>query len=1407
MKKPDFLFEVSWEACNKIGGVHTVLTSKAAFVKKEMGDNYIIIGPDVWKETHSNPNFIEDHSLFASWREMVKGEGLNIRIGRSTAVADTIAILVDFTSFFSQKDKILTGFWEKFGLDSLSGQWDYVEPALFGYASGKVIESFYQFYFTSQHSIVAHFHEWMSGAGVLYLKERVPLVASVFGLHASVMGRSISAKGWDLYGKLSDYNAELLSHDFGVAAKNSLEKTAAAQTDILSVPSALTGRESEFLLNRKADVILPNGFAPNMVPSSEILEKQKNTARNLILEVASAQSQNSLSSDTLILGTACRYEFHNKGIDLLIDALANLNQNYTGDRDILMVMAVTADNMGPCTNLVEKLHGNDVAAQDVHPILTHELTDFDHDPILQRLQEKNLNNSGKVKLMFVPAFLDRNDGIFNLDYTELLTGFDFSIFPSNYEPWGYTPLESSAFHIPTLTTNLSGFGQWLQENVPGTVDGIHVIDRQLNDDSVVGSIVGVINEYLAKDKNALKASGDSAAKAVARLTWDNLIKNYFTAYEKALVKVSARAPEVKKEVMREQITAVSSARKQTPIWKKVLVKPTIPIKLMGLNKISRNLWWTWNTDAAELFKTINHERWNTLNFNPIALLESLSSEEWAELEASTDFLKKLEKVEKSFDDYMSATSQKNEKSIAYFSMEFGLHDTIKIFSGGLGMLAGDHLKEASDLNLNLAGIGLLYRYGYFRQRLTLHGDQVAEYTPQKFSHLPIEPVRREDGSWITVEIALPGRVMFAKVWRVDVGRVPLYLLDADIEENSQQDRIVTHHLYGGDLENRLKQELLLGVGGIRMLDALEKEPNIYHCNEGHAAFIGLERLRKFVQSRTLNFMQALEVVRSSTLFTTHTPVPAGHDSFPEDLLRAYIPHYANRLNISWDAFMNLGRFVPDEPSEVFSMSVLAVNLSQEVNGVSKIHGRVSREMFARLYEGYFPDEIHIGHVTNGVHYPTWTAKSWQKLYKKEFGEEFIHDQSNPEHWKKILNVHDEVVWQTRQKQKLQLVDYLRDRIGNEMRRRQEKPQAIFRTTDALNKDALIIGFARRFATYKRAGLLFTNPERLSKIVNNPDRPVQFVFAGKAHPHDKNGQALIRRIIEFTKMPEFIGKIFFVENYDIELGKYLVRGVDIWLNTPTRPLEASGTSGEKAVMNGVVNFSVLDGWWAEGYRKDAGWAIEEERTYEDQGLQDELDAEQIFNILEDEIVPVYFDQNEKGLSKTWVAHVKNTIAHIAPHFTMKRQLDDYIQQYYLPLFASSERMAKNNYEKARVLAAWKRKVFNLWDGIKVNELLIPESTQESLNLGDMFQANINMDLNGLSVQDVGIEVLFGRKENDSVKKIIYKRELDVEDGTQGTALYTCSFPISRAGVYDFAFRVFPKNEEMAHKQEMKLVKWI
>jgi len=1420
--KPNYLFEVSWEVCNKVGGIYTVISTKAMTLVNELKDNYIMIGPDVWKETSANPEFVEDKFLYRSWREEAESDGLRLKVGRWKIAGSPAVILVDFTSYFAVKDKIFAEFWEKYKLDSIAGQWDYVEPAMFGYAAGKVIESFYEFNISGRDKVIAQFHEWMTGSGILYLKDRVPQVGTVFTTHATAIARSIAGNGMPLYRNIETYNADLIAKEFNITAKQSLEKTSAQLADSFTTVSEITAKECEFFLGKKVDAVTPNGFENSFVPEENIFESKRTAARDKMFEIGEALLNQKLSRDSMIVCISGRYEFKNKGIDLFIDSLGKLNKSEDHGKEILAFITVPANQAGPRKDLYDRLGKPNFDNPITHDYLTHYLHESDFDPSLKRIRENGLGNTpqDKVKIIFVPSYLNGSDGIFNMQYYDVLIGFDVTVFPSYYEPWGYTPMESIAFHIPTITTTLAGFGKWVNTHYGSLEDGVAVIDRNDdNDAEVVENVAARLLRCLHRTPAEKKKSRQKAFEISQAGLWQNFINEYFEAYSITLKNVQKRADLFRNKVLPEHQPILKTVKQNKPIWKKVLVKSDYPEGLSNLVKLTKNLWWSWNFEAQELFEIVNPELWEKCSHNPISMLQELSYEQLLELEKNEEFTSRLAEVYGKFDAYMQKACDKPNDQIAYFSMEYGLHDSLKIFSGGLGILAGDYLKQASDSNVNIVGIGLLYRYGYFTQHLSLSGEQLESYLPQKFSHLPLTPVRigeqdteNADGSqngnnWLKVRVALPGRTLLAKVWRVDVGRTPLYLLDADIDENLPEDRTITHQLYGGDNENRLKQELLLGIGGIRLLDAVGIKPDIYHCNEGHAAFIGIERLRKFVQDEFFTFREAIEVVRASTLFTTHTPVPAGHDSFSEDLLRAYIPHYADRLNIGWDNFMNLGRENENDPNDKFSMSVLAVRLSQEVNGVSRIHGRVSREMFNNLYPGFFPDELHIGYVTNGVHFPTWTAKKWQQLYRTQFGEAFESDQSNGEHWKKIFNVTDEQIWKIRQSQRKELIDFVKKRLMENLTRRQENPKNIIETIDSFNENALTIGFARRFATYKRAHLLFRNLEKLAKLVNNPLMPVQFIFAGKAHPADTEGQELIKQITEVSKKKEFLGKITFIENYDMDIATKLVQGVDIWLNTPTRPLEASGTSGQKAVMNGVINFSVLDGWWAEGYMEKAGWALKEEVTFEYPQFQDELDAETIYDTLEDEIIPIFYKRDKQGIPSKWISYIKNTIAEIAPRFTTKRMIDDYMQQYYLKLFDRTKMLAQGDFEGARKLSAWKKKMVRGWESIEVIAVHVPDSSKRPFKLGEKFVAEVTLDLHEISPEDIGIEVIFGQKVHDEVKEIFYKNEMERVREVENVVTYKTQIFVTRSGVFDYALRMFPKNQMLPHRQDFDLIKWI
>lgn len=851
---------------------------------------------------------------------------------------------------------------------------------------------------------------------------------------------------------------------------------------------------------------------------------------------------------------------------------------------------------------------------------------------------------------------------------------------------------------------------------------------------------------------------------------------------------------------------IKSSYSNTPIWRDIHVHSVLPAELKPLEEIVHNLWWVWNEDARALFESLDPKEWEKSGKNPVILLQNLQSERTEEIVKNEEMMARIHRVRESFQKYMEVPFDTERPSIAYFSMEYGLSHVLKIYSGGLGVLAGDYLKEASDSKVDMAAVGFLYRYGYFNQSLSMDGQQVANYEEQNFGNLPITQVMKDDGTPMILEVPFHDRTVYSNVWKVAVGRINLYLMDTDIEQNTEFDRSITHQLYGGDWENRMKQEYLLGIGGILLLNKLGIKKQVYHMNEGHAAFISVQRLLDYLdEGLTLN--ESLEVVRASTLYTVHTPVPAGHDYFDEALIGKYMMPIVEKMGIPWQQFMDMGRAVPGS-HEKFSMSVFALNTAQEANGVSKLHGTVSQEMFQPVWNGYFPEELHVSYVTNGVHLPSWATSDVKALYEKHFDPSFYDDESNPDIWKKIYDVSDDEIWDLRVHLKKKLVDYIREEFKDGWLKNQADPSRIVNLLEEVNPNALLIGFSRRFATYKRAHLLFTDLERLAKIVNNPKYPVQFIFAGKAHPADGGGQALIKQIVEISRRPEFLGKIIFLENYDMRLAKRLVSGVDIWLNTPTRAQEASGTSGEKAEMNGVLNLSVLDGWWYEGYVEGAGWALTDKRTYDNQTFQDELDASTIYSLLENEIIPLYYAHNSNGYSYEWIQYIKKSIAEIAPHFTTKRMMDDYFDRFYTKLAKRSALLHENNFAKAKEIVKWKEDTAAKWDSFEVLELEFNPNQSVNFNNGNQeVYGRVVIDKKGLNC-DLGVEcvVVEGSAGKDK-HEFIESYEFDLVK-TEGSVLhFETRKALNDPGTHQYGLRVFPKNEDLPHRMDFAYMRWI
>ncbi len=1407
MSALNYIFETSWEVCNKVGGIHTVVSTKALSLQKEVKNGLIMIGPDLHRDEHSNPEFEPDNNLFPEWRNTAEKEGLKIKIGRWNIVGKPLVILIDFSPFIAQKNDIFKHFWELYRLDSLSGQWDYIEPAIFGYAAAKVVESYYNFYLSKQDKVIAHFHEWMTGTGILYLKDKAPAIATAFTTHATTVGRSIAGNGQPLYSKLHTYSGDAKAREFNIVSKQSLEKISAQQADVYTTVSEITAEECKQFHEKQVDIVTPNGFEDDFVPTGVDFDKKRALARKQLRKVAETLLGYQLPDNIKFVATSGRYEFSNKGIDVFIDALGKVKNENLNAQTTLAFILVPANNYGARKDLQECLNNNTLLNNTDNRVLTHYLHDAEYDPVLNKIAENSLQNSEdeKIKVIFAPVYLNGKDGIFNLNYWDLLIGFDLSVFPSYYEPWGYTPLESLAFHIPTVTTTLSGFGRWILKEKVNLSECLKVIER--TDDNyqyVVDKIAETIAVCSKKDDNFFADARKNAFDVSRIALWKNLIRYYFDAYDIALKKSALRSKDI---IPHEtKLTSIVTHKSNKPVWRHIQVSSKVPGNFSRLEELANNLWWSWNFDAQHLFRYINPKRWDELEKNPIALLHCISYDRFKELSNDEYFNKLYKKVITDFDAYLNRPYDKNLPSIAYFSMEYGISNVLKIYSGGLGILAGDYLKQASDSNMNMVAVGLLYKYGYFRQVLSMNGEQQVSYKEQNFAQMPLKRIQDHEGNPVFVELALPGRVVKIQIWLVQVGKVQLFLLDTDVPENQKEDRELTWHLYGRDNDYRLKQELILGVGGIRALSKMNIQKDVYHLNEGHAAFAGIERINQLINIEMLGFAESLEIVKASSLFTTHTPVPAGHDTFTEDELLPYLGHYPERLKTTWENFMDLGRARPGNTSEKFSMSYLASHLSQEINGVSRLHGEVTKKMFNKLWEGYFPEESHIGYVTNGVHLPTWASENWLNLYKNLFKDKFIEEQSNTALWQKLDEVSDKQLWEYRKTQKKVLFNYIKNYLDEKGTRLFENPKYVATVREQLNDKYLTIGFARRFATYKRGNLLLKDVERLKKLLNKTDQPVRFIFAGKAHPNDGGGQAIIKEIVSLSKQPDFVGRIIFIENYDIEVAKKLVQGVDIWLNTPTRPLEASGTSGMKAVMNGVLNFSVLDGWWVEGYREGAGWALPEKRTYDNQEFQDQLDVETIYNLLENEIIPMYYNLNKDGYSEDWVQMIRKNIKEIAPEFTMKRMLDDYINRFYKKLYVRKTEINANDYQLAKDLAAWKKRAIMLWEQIHAQDVQISEALKGSIEIGKKYHGKIILKYDESLNIDVGVEIVITMQTDDELK-VLDVIPLKLEKHENGKAYYSARFIPSKPGNFNFGIRVYLKHPKLLYRQDFSYLKWV
>ncbi|PYL97557.1 MAG: alpha-glucan phosphorylase [Verrucomicrobia bacterium] len=841
------------------------------------------------------------------------------------------------------------------------------------------------------------------------------------------------------------------------------------------------------------------------------------------------------------------------------------------------------------------------------------------------------------------------------------------------------------------------------------------------------------------------------------------------------------------------------------------VIPTLPAVLEPLREMTFNLWWTWEPSARRLFRHLDPDLWNRTNHNPVRMLQLSRQARLEELAQDKSFLRELKEVHDAFRNYLARQDTYGKtgagaaikRPVAYFSAEFGFHEAIPNYSGGLGILAGDHCKSASDLDLNFVAVGLLYRHGYFRQEIDKDGAQHAVSLNQNFHHLPIREVQR-DGAGLLISVRILDREVFAKVWQLPVGRIDLFLLDTDIPENNAEDRLITAELYGGDQEMRMRQEIVLGIGGVKALKALGIDPEVFHMNEGHSAFLAMERIRRKVVEKKLEFYSALQIVASANIFTTHTPVPAGNDSFPREMMRKYFGDFAKELGIPFDELFSFGQTRVDR-SDPFSMTILALRMSRHSNGVSKLHGEVSRSLWKDVWNGVPVHEVPITSVTNGIHTKTWMAPEFSALYRKYLGE-WEERITEPDFWRRVIDIPDSELWETHQQLKHRLVEFVRERVRIRRERIGDSPEAIRNVNRILDPEVLTIGFARRFATYKRGALLFSDKERLKRLLNDTTRPVQFIFAGKAHPRDEGGRALIQEVYRFSREAGFENRVVFLEDYDSYIARRLVQGVDLWLNNPLRPMEASGTSGMKSAPNGGINLSVLDGWWHEGFNGNNGWAIAAEISDGTVEFQSAVDANSLYQLLENQIIPLYYAKPDGKLPLAWLQLMRESIRSVTPVFNTHRMVKEYTERLYIPAARSHENFAQNGCEPATQLSQWKARMRKDWPQVRIHNVQVGNKDRQNIFVGESLQVSAHVYLGDVDPNHVRVEAYHGEADNGGIKNPSVSVLNASGRNGDGSYLYQGSVPASETGAYGFSVRVVPTHPHLMQSHELRLIAW-
>ncbi|WP_418733184.1 alpha-glucan family phosphorylase [Desulfovibrio sp.] len=1406
------LFEVSWEVCNKVGGIYAVVSSKILEALAVFGENYFLLGPDLG----NNPDFEEtDEPCWQELRQETDRRNLSCRFGRWNIPGRPKVILVGYRDRYDQS-QLLFSLWNRYGVDSISGGWDYVEPVMFSTACGEVIEAACKaLHIPADGPALAHFHEWMCGGGLLYLKTNAPYVGTVFTTHATMLGRSMAGSGFDIYKQMHQINPKHEAGAYNITAKCSMETASAREADCFTTVSRITADEAGVFLGRTPDVLTLNGLDLRVIPDYSRDRSLAAASRQRLLEAAGRLLRRRLPEDTRVFLVSGRYEYHNKGIDVFLDALGMVNTALSQSQsNVLALCAVMGGHSGVNADAVSgdpaKLPG-----QGGFWISSHHVYNQPNDPILNACQRLGLDNrpENHVQVIFDPALLDGKDGFLNMRYEEVLAACDLGVFPSWYEPWGYTPQESAAHAVPTVTTDLSGFGMWVRSSRQRDKNGVTIIcRRQTSYDETAASLRDVLLQYASLPEEQMQEHRHMVRHVAEGCSWEQFFPYYVQAYGLALDKARQRSSQPaggSTTLTRVLATTMST----TPNLHSFTALTSLPPAIGRLRELAHNLWWSWHPECHYLFSALNEEEWERSNHNPIATLEKATRARLIIVAHEQSYLRLYNQTMAAFDAYMAEAPQSfgpltPQQPLAYFSTEYGLSECLPIYSGGLGVLSGDHLKSASDLNIPLVAVGLLYKNGYFRQIIDKNGDQTPVYPENDFATLPIEQVKDQDGKPREIYLQMPGRRLHVQIWLVRVGRINLYLLDTNLPSNTAEDRKITARLYEADRDIRLRQEILLGRGGVSMLRALDIRPAAYHMNEGHSAFLIFERIRLLMQENGLSFEEAGEVVRGSTLFTTHTPVDAGNERFSLESMEAYFKPYIQTVGISWQTLVNMGRFEGSERN-VFEMTVLALKYSMKANGVSALHGVVSRHMWQEGWQGVPVAEIPIFSVTNGIHVPSYAGPAMCPLLQKHLGEGWQELTPDDPKWTRIADIPDADLWTARQTQKKHLLEAIRSSLPEFFKKfaiPYEKQQEM---TSRLTPETLVIGFARRFAPYKRATLLFADVDRLARILEKSGQPVIFVFAGKAHPADGQGIGLIRELFQHMLSPRFFGKIFFIEDYSLAVSRLMVQGCDVWLNNPRRPYEACGTSGQKVAVNGGLNLSVADGWWCEGYNGTNGWTIGPLVAKGSLGPEqsDYDDAASLYSLLEDKVIPLYFERDADNRPHNWLLRVRKAMQTLIAQYSSHRMLRDYLSDYYIPAATSHQELRSNHYALARHLSQWKQDVNVRFGSVQMDTIRIEGIKEDSLLDGQSLHVAVTVHPGSMKLDELLVQLVAGPGDGSTFTETPDVVEMQPEsEGVDGTMTFVCTYTPSRSGIHVYGVRVMPCTEGLSSPLETRLVLW-